>query len=78
MAFEIDEEQVFFGSIGEALLERHAQQIVAQSHRLGAKDALVHDGRIAPDDRPELHLREDVALDVDAGRDLDQLEAVLG
>ena len=26
------------------------------------------------DHRPEVHLREDVALDVDAGRDLDQLQ----
>ena len=78
MTFEIDEELAFPGVIGEALLERHAQQIVAQSHRPGREYALVHDGRIAADDRPELHLRQDFALDVDAGRDLDQLEAVLG
>ena len=32
--------------------------------------------RIARDQRPEIHLREDVALDVDAGRDLDQLQPV--
>ena len=32
---------------------------------------------IAADDRPKLHPRQDVALDVDAGRDLDQLQALL-
>ena len=37
VAFEIDEEPVLLGVIGEALLERHAQQVVAQPHRLCAR-----------------------------------------
>ena len=40
--------------------------------------ALIHDCRIATDDRPKLHPSEDVALDVDAGRDFDQLKPVRG
>ena len=31
-----------------------------------------------PDDGAEGHLRQDVALDVDAGRDLDQFQALWG
>ena len=78
MTFEIDEELIFLGVIGEAPLERHAQQVVAQSHWLVREYALIHDGRIAPDDRPKLHPRQDIPLDVDAGRDLDQLQALCG
>ena len=38
------------------------------------KYAGFHGPRIV-DDRLEVHVREDVAVDVDAGRDLDQLQA---
>src|SRR5262245_61146012 len=78
MTLEVDEELVLLGMIGEAPLERHAQQVVAQSHRLGQKYALIHNPGVAADDRLELHPGQDVAPDVDAGSNLDQLQAVGG
>src|SRR6185437_13160759 len=42
----------------------------------GRKDPGVHLAQIARNARPKAHLRDHVALDVDARRDLDQLEAV--
>jgi len=59
---------------GQPLLERDADEVGAQAHGLGTEDARVHLGRIARDQRSELHAGEDVALDVDARRDLDELE----
>src|SRR5262249_39122998 len=73
---EIDEEQVLLSVIGKALLERDRQEILAQFHWAFAEDAGIHKERIAPDDRLEIHQRQNVALDVDAGRNLDQLEPV--
>ena len=51
------------------------EQRLVQLHRLVAEDARVHHAGVAHDGR-EVHLREDVALDVDSRRDLDQLHAV--
>ena len=51
-----------------------SEQELLQAHRLGPKDAHVHRLRVAHD-RLEVHMRQDVALDVDAGRDFDQLHA---
>ena len=44
-----------------------------QAHRLGAEDARVH-GPHVPDDRPELHVGQDVLVDIDPRRGLDQLQ----
>src|SRR5262249_46918947 len=78
VALEVDEELVLLGMIREAPFERHAQQVVAQSHRVGQKYTFIHDSRLAADDRLELHPGQDVAPDVDAGSNLDQLQAVGG
>ena len=47
-----------------------------QAHRLGPEDARVHLRWIAGDQRLEIHAGENVADDVDARRDLDELEPV--
>ena len=46
-----------------------------QSHPPGPEDPIVHQRNLAVDDRPERHPGQNVALQVDAGRDLDQLQA---
>ena len=74
---EIDEEHVLLGVVAEALLERQRQHAVAQAHRLGKEDPLVHQPRRPVHDGREIHLREDVPVQVDAGRDLDQLETLV-
>ena len=75
MTFEIDEEPVFTGMIGEPLLERHSQQLVPQAHRFVRENAGIHDGRAA-DDGTKFHPGKDVTLDVDTRRDFDQFEPV--
>ena len=56
--------------------ERDADEIVPEAHRLGPEDARVHLRGIAGDQRLEIHAGENVADDVDARRDLDELEPV--
>ena len=78
VTFEIDEELVLLRVIGEPLLERHTQQVVAQSHRLGREYAPIHEAGSRRMIGLKLHLRQNFALDVDAGSNFDQLQAVLG
>src|SRR6516225_2681915 len=75
MTLEIDEEEIFARAIRETLLDRHAQQLIAEPHRPGHKNALVHRRRVA-DDWPKFHPGQDVTIDIDAGRDFDKLKAV--
>ena len=74
VAFEVDEQHVLQRIVGEALIERDADEVGAQVHRLGQEDPRVHQGGLARDQRLEVHAGEDVALDVDARGDLDELE----
>ena len=60
VTFEIDEEQVVFLVVGEPLLDRHAQQLVAQTHGAGCEDALIHDRGVTYD-RLKLHPGQNVA-----------------
>ena len=69
--------EVFLRVVAEARFERHAQELVAQAHRLRSEDALVHERDRLVDHGLEVHEGEDVALDIDSGCDLDQLEPVL-
>jgi hypothetical protein len=41
----------------------------------GRENALIHQRRIA-DDRPKLHQGQEITIDINAGRDFDQLDAV--
>ena len=50
--------------------------MVAQAHGLGAEDTRIHQLGFIANDRLEVHLRENVPLDIDAGRDLTQLQTV--
>ena len=59
---EIDKEQVLAGIVVQALGERDFQHLPADVHRLVAENAGVHQLRFALDDRPEVHLVEDVLL----------------
>ena len=74
-ALEIYEEQVLLRVVGQALLERDVEQVAAQAHRRIVEDARVHQRRRTPHDRHEVHVIENVALQVHPGRDLEQLEA---
>ena len=65
------------GVEGDPPLEVEVEQGPVEAHRRLAEDPPVHElGRA--DDRPEAHLGQDVALDVDAGRHLDQLQRPRG
>src|SRR6478672_3985692 len=70
---EIEEQDVVLVIVVEARLEGHPQEILAQSHWLGLEEPGVHQVRLAHD-RLEIHLVQDVVLDVDARRNLDQLQ----
>ena len=73
-ALEVDEQGVLGRVVAQACSQWQLQQAAAQAHRcIGKKRGLhrphrVHDGR-------EGHAVQDVALQVDAGRHLDQLQA---
>src|SRR6266404_8553724 len=72
---EIEEQDVVLVVIVEARVEGHPQEILAQPHRLGPEYPGVHQARLAHD-RLKIHPVEDVVLDVDPGRDLDQLQTL--
>src|SRR5439155_16664065 len=74
IALEIDEELVLLRVVGEAFFQRQTQQVFPQAHRLGAENARIHEARRFAYDRPEIHLGENVLLQIYAGSDLDQLE----
>src|SRR5215472_10829182 len=57
----------------ETRIERQPQHIFAEPHRFCPEDARIHLTRMTHD-RFEIHPVEDVALDVDARSNLDQLE----
>ena len=48
--------------------------VLGEVHAPGHEDPWVHDAQVGGDAWPEAHVRENVALDVEAWRDLDQLE----
>src|ERR1022692_4289220 len=75
-SFEIDEEEIPYGVIAEALLEWQVEQGRTQVHRSFGEDPLVHQGRLGLEHRPKTHAGQDVALDVDARGNLDEFEAL--
>src|SRR6516165_7302301 len=75
MAFEIGEEPVFAGVIGESSLDRHSQQLVAQTHWTARENALIHHRGIA-NDWTKFHPGEDITLNVDTGRDFDEFKTL--
>ncbi len=74
-ALEVEEEALALGLPADALGQGDGQQAVFEAHRFGAEDAGIHQDGLAHD-RAERHPGQDVALYVDAGRDLDQLQAL--
>src|SRR6516225_1746589 len=75
MAFQIGEEPVFAGVIGEPSLDRHSQQLVAQTHWTARENALIHRNGIA-NDWTKFHPGEDITLNVDTGRDFDEFNTI--
>ena len=69
--FEISEQRVALGVVGDPLRHSESKQGFLEMHRFVAKNARVHRDR-AIDDRFEFHVREDVAFDVDPRRDFHQ------
>ncbi len=60
--------------VGEALAEVPLEERILQAHGVEAEEAVVHQPRL-PDGRPKGHLRENVALDVDARGDFDEFQS---
>src|SRR5215207_4283671 len=56
---------------------RPRREIAGKSHRLGPEQARVHGCELRRDRRAEPHPGENVALEVEARRDLDELDAAL-
>jgi hypothetical protein len=73
--FEIEEQNVALGVVADALGNADPQQCFLQLHRLVAKDSRVHHARVAYDGC-EFHLAQDIAVDIDSRRHLDQLHPV--
>ena len=78
IAFQIDEEQIVLGIVGKALLDRQAQQGAAQAHRLGLEDTPIHQLWRLLEHRLEIHMRKDVALQINTGGDFHQFHAIGG
>jgi hypothetical protein len=57
-----------------ALFDRCIEELGPETHRLGAEEAIVHLHERA-DRGLEVHVGEDVALELDAGGDLDELQS---
>ena len=75
IAAEVDEQQVAGRIERDPCLDRGLKELRPEAHRLGAEETRVHgDGTV--DDRGEGHVGEDVAAEVDARGDLDQLQAL--
>src|SRR5450759_2337917 len=53
---------------------RFAVHMRSETHEAGVEDARIHEPEVARNSRPEAHTRNDVALNVESGRDLDQLQ----
>ena len=49
---------------------------VGKTHRFGPEEARVHLGQIVCDPGPKPHVRQDISLHVDTGRDLGELQSV--
>ena len=56
---------------------RATREVGGQAHRSGRVEATIHLAQIVGDARPEAHLPQDVALEIDARRDLGQHEPVV-
>src|SRR6516165_909623 len=70
---EVDEQNIAFGIVADAIGKVSAEQRVVQTHRSVAEDAWIHGPYIA-DQRFEIHLPENVAIKIDSGSDFDQLK----
>ena len=77
-AFEIDEQQVALGVVDDAVLDAELEQRLAQVHGLIHEDAFVHELGLCAHHRLEIHVGENVAIDVDTGGDFEQFQAVRG
>src|SRR5882757_1615892 len=51
-------------------------EIGGHSHQLREKEPLIHCRDVARNRRPEIHMGQDVPLNIDTGSDFDQLKAV--
>src|SRR6476646_1104366 len=75
-ALEIDEQRVPRLVVSEPLTHAKPEQNLLESHRRTIEDTRIHRPRVVYD-RLEIHLRKNVALDIDARRHFDQFHAAL-
>ena len=73
----VHEQDVALGIVAHPLGEVQVEEVGEQFHRLVAEQAGIHRHRLL-DDRPEAHVGQDVPFDVDAGRHLDEFQALVG
>src|SRR5215831_10284853 len=59
-----------------AVAKRLGVNVRGKAHLSVGEDPRVHDPQVARDARPEAHVGNDVALSIETGRNLDQLEAL--
>jgi hypothetical protein len=71
---EAEEQRVAVGIERQPLRQWPVEQPVVELHQRFAEDRRIHRFRRS-DNRAKTHQRQNVALDIDAGRDLDQFEA---
>ena len=55
---------------------RFATQVAGQAHQSLGKYARIHDLQLGGHGRSEAHLRQNIALDIDARRNFDQLQTL--
>jgi hypothetical protein len=70
-ALEIEEQDVALRIVDDPFRQGQVEQFSLQAHRVGIEDARIHLAVFA-DDRLEVHVRQNVPVDVDARRHLDQ------
>jgi len=66
-ALAVDEEQVLLRVVDQPLLNGDTEEFVADAHRLGPEETLVHDAGRALHEGPKVHAGQDVAFQIDPG-----------
>src|SRR5262249_51844133 len=74
---EVDKQHSEHRIVTETLLDRRQQHLVTQSHRLCCENAPVHQQRRVYN-WLKIHVRKNISVDINARRDFDEFQAVLG
>jgi len=75
--FKIDKEKVFLRLVSETFGKGQREQVFFKAHGLRTKNPGIHHQEFFSHQRREFHFLQDVFLQVDAGRDLDEHQSLL-